>query len=114
MSKFNEQWIWEEEIKFPEIIRLGISSLHCKLRCLEFLFGLGVKIRVENDHRPISLEEKKRLTKQQLQKEFIEVFGVRIAFVKQGKGTSTNGNAATKVLEEPEKSAKIFGIFLFF
>ena len=85
MSKFNEQWIWDEDIKFPELIRLGISSLHCKLRCLEYLFALGVKIGVENDHRPISLEEKKSLAKQELQKEFIDEYGVRIAYVKQGK-----------------------------
>ena len=105
-----EQWIWDEEIKLTDLIKLGIAPLHCKLRAMEFLFGVGVKIRALKDQRPISKEEQLRLAKIELQKEFIEQLGIRIDFIKQGKGTSTNGNSATRLFENPEISAKILDI----
>ena len=43
-------------------------------------------------------------------KEFVDRIGIRIDFVKQGKGTSTNGNAASRLFENCEISAEILDI----
>ena len=40
----------------------------------------------------------------------MDEIGIRIDFVKQGKGTSTNGNAASRFFEEAEKTADILKI----
>ena len=110
MSKFNEQWIWSESIKFPELIRLGICPLHCKLRSMEFLFSVAVKLRAKNDKRDITDDEKMKRAKQEIQQEFVDLLGIRINYLKQGKGTSNNGNSATRLFENPEISARIFRI----
>ena len=45
-----------------------------------------------------------------IQKALVARIGIRYDYIKQGKGTSTNGNAATRFFEEAETSADILGI----
>ena len=47
MKHFNNQYIWDEKIKIPEVLKHGICPLHCKIRSMEWLFGVAVKLRTE-------------------------------------------------------------------
>ena len=139
MSHFNNQYIWDEKVKIPEVLKHGICPLHCKIRSMQWLFGVGVKMRAAKDtdsnfdcdnleesefalfEEDTNAKEKEKEAKENtkdnekeakhfLQKQFVDEIGIRIDFVKQGKGTSTNGNAASRFFEEAEKTADILKI----
>ena len=41
----------------------------------------------------------KKRQKKEIQQEFVDKIGIHIDYIKQGKGTSTNGNSASKFSE---------------
>ena len=92
------------------MIKNGICPLHCKIRGMEYLFGVGVKLKARKDNRDVLDLVKIKDAKHSIQKEFVDRIGIRIDFVKQGKGTSTNGNAASRLFENCEISAEILDI----
>ena len=63
IPQFNYQYIWDESIKLPNLIENGICPLHCRIRSMEWLFGVGVNIKVSknnsNTSQPDKLKEAK-------------------------------------------------------
>ena len=82
-SKFNDESIFQEPIKLPQLIENGIAPLHCRIRSMEYFFHAAIKKRAAEDTRNISIKEKLKQAKQAFQKEFIRELGIRIDYVKQ-------------------------------
>ena len=84
MSKFNDDSIFQEPIKLPQLIENGIAPLHCRIRSMEYFFHAAMKKRAAEDTRDISFKEKLKQAKQAFQKEFVKWLGIRIDYIKQG------------------------------
>lgn len=103
--------IVEEKKINEEYLSFGISSLHCWIRCFECLlhisYRLNIKIwAVKNEKHKREVEERKKA----LQAAFRDKMGLLIDVVKQGKGTSNDGNTARKFFADPQLTADITGL----
>jgi len=94
-----------------EYFLFGLSSLHCWIRCFECLLHISYRINIkrwavrnENDKREV--EQSKR----EIQAAFRTRTGLLVDVVKQGKGTSNDGNTARKFFANPKLSAAITGL----
>lgn len=91
------------------LYEFGLSPLHAKIRFMEFVLHLGYNMpfkqwtaSVKSGH-----DELKKLSKQRIQNEFHEKTGLLIDMVKQGSGTTNDGNTARRFFADPEVTASI-------
>lgn len=94
-----------------EYFSFGLSSLHCWIRCFECLLHISYRINIKcwavrNENHKREIEQRKR----EIQMAFRTRTGLLIDVVKQGKGTSNDGNTARKFFSNPELSAAITGL----
>ncbi|KAL0832212.1 hypothetical protein ABMA28_001664 [Loxostege sticticalis] len=75
----------------------GLSSLHARINCMECLLHIAYR-----------LDFKQR--KQSVQQKFKDELNLLIDIVKQGSGTTNDGNTARKFFESPNKTAAITGL----
>lgn len=90
--------------------KYGLSSLHMWLRCMECILHISYNIdfkkwAARGDNKLLQKERK-----QMTQDEFFTVTGLLIDIVKQGFGTTNDGNTARRFFRDYEKSAEITGI----
>lgn len=96
--------------KSVEFYKYGLSTLHAWLRFLECVLSISYnmafkKWSVRADEHKILQKERK----EQIQKEFREKTGLLIDCIKQGKGTTNDGNTARRFFRNYELSAEITG-----
>lgn len=106
----NLNLVQEKDIK-EEHLSFGISSLHCWIRCFECLLHISYRINIKT--WAVTSEENKREVekrKKALQAAFRAKMGLLIDIVKQGKGTSNDGNTARKFFADSQLSADITGL----
>lgn len=92
-------------------LKFGLSSLHCWIRCFEFLLHLSYKLRIQK-WQARSTEEKESVAnrKKIIQAAFKKEMGLNVDKPKAGSGTSNDGNTARHFFEKYQQSAKITGI----
>lgn len=104
----------DEIINIPiveEHLKFGLSSLHCWIRCFEFVLHLSYKL--ENQKWQARKEEEKKTVekrKENMQKAFKKELGLNVDKPKAGSGTSNDGNTARRFFENYKKSAQITGV----
>lgn len=106
----NLEAVTKKEVS-TDLYKFGISSLHARINCMECLLHIAYRqnlktwsVRGEENKR--ILEEKKK----EIQTKFRKETGLLIDVVKQGSGTTNDGNTARKFFEFPEKTAAITGL----
>lgn len=92
-------------------LKFGLSSLHCWIRCFEYILHLSYKLKIEKwqartEKEKESVENRKKI----LQAAFKKEMGLNVDKPKAGSGTSNDGNTARHFFEKYEQSAKITGI----
>lgn len=90
-----------------EAIKMGMSVLHARIRFMEYILHLSYKLgfklwRTSKENRPIKEETKKRI-----QNQFREKLGIQVDIVKQGMGTTNNGNTSRRFFGNPTVTAEI-------
>nr|XP_046477788.1 uncharacterized protein LOC124216824 isoform X1 [Neodiprion pinetum]XP_046477789.1 uncharacterized protein LOC124216824 isoform X1 [Neodiprion pinetum]XP_046477790.1 uncharacterized protein LOC124216824 isoform X1 [Neodiprion pinetum] len=105
INKMINQEIVTDHLKF------GLSSLHCCIRCFEFLLHLSYELEILK-WQARSKEEKESVAKRKriIQAAFKTELGLNVDKPKAGSGTSNDGNTARCFFEKYEKSAQITGI----
>lgn len=89
----------------------GLSSLHCWIRCFEYLLHISYRLDIKCwAIRNKDNKEKINQGKKNIQSAFRIQMGLLIDIVKQGKGTSNDGNTARKFFGNPQLSAEITGL----
>ncbi|KAL4703199.1 hypothetical protein ACJJTC_004875 [Scirpophaga incertulas] len=88
-----------------EVYKYGLSTLHMWIRCMECLlhisYNLDFKMWSPRGENKALKKARKNIT----QTKFKEQMGLLVDIVKQGFGTTNDGNTATKFFREYEKSA---------
>lgn len=99
------------QLKSPneDALKLGISPLHARIKFMEYILHISYKNfekwRTTKDTLNIREEEKKRI-----QQEFLQKIGIKVDFVKQGYGSSNNGNTARRFFKDCTVTSEITGI----
>ena len=96
---------------YTDYLNFGLSSLHCWIRCFEFLLHLSYKLDILK-WQARSKKEKKSVEKRKkiIQAAFKTELGLNVDKPKAGSGTSNDGNTARCFFEKYEKTAQITGI----
>lgn len=109
-SKMNDLDFVSKRLIREDMYKYGLSSLHMWIRCMECIlhisYNLDFKKWAARKEDKLLKEIKKNLT----QEEFRERTGLLIDIVKQGYGTTNDGNTARRFFENYEVSAEITGI----
>lgn len=109
-SKMNDLDFVSNKPVREEMYKYGLSSLHMWIRCMECIlhisYNLDFKKWAARNEDKLLKETKKNMT----QEEFRERTGLLIDIVKQGFGTTNDGNTARRFFENYEVSAEITGI----
>lgn len=90
----------------------GLSPLHAKIRFMEFILHLSYNLSFKNwkVSKKNGTDVQKAENKKKVQKEFKEKLGLNIDVVKQGCGTTNDGNMARKFFANPEIVASITSV----
>jgi len=105
IDKMLSQEIITDRLKF------GLSSLHCWIRCFEFLLHLSYKLDTLKWQARSKIEkELVEKRKRNIQAAFKTELGLNVDKPKAGCGTSNDGNTARCFFEKYQKSAQITGI----
>lgn len=92
-------------------LKFGLSTLHCWIRCFEFLLHLSYKL--ENEKWQARSDEQKKsveIRKENIQKAFKKELGLNVDKPRSGGGNTNDGNTARGFFENYKKSAQITGI----
>lgn len=90
--------------------KYGLSTLHCWIRFFECIIHIAYRLpfktwRVRKENNAVFAD-----TKNRIQKEFRERLGLLVDYVRQGYGTTNDGNTARKFFANVDVSAEITGI----
>lgn len=89
----------------------GLSSLHARINTMECLLHIAYRLDFKQwAARGNDLKEKMASRKKIIQDRFKEELNLLIDVVKQGSGTTNDGNTARKFFEDPAKTASITGL----
>ncbi|XP_047127601.2 uncharacterized protein LOC124808507 [Hydra vulgaris] len=92
-------------------LKMGISTLHCWVKLLEYVLHLGYKIKIKK-YQAISEEHKLSVVEQknEIQNRFRSELSLVIDMPKHGYGSSNTGNTARKAFENADTFADIKGV----
>lgn len=107
----NFDLICQKEVRNVEYYKFGLSSLHAWIRCMEFLLHISYNLEIKkwsirNPEEKLLKENRKK----KVQEDFRNKLGLLIDVVKQGVGSTNDGNTARKFFEDPSITAKITGL----
>lgn len=90
----------------------GISPLHARIRCMEFILKLAYTISREGELFDKNATPKDKLSarKKIIQNEFLKQLGLKVDCPKQGYGNTNDGNMSRAFFENDEVTARITGV----
>lgn len=90
----------------------GISPLHARIRCMEFILKLAYTLRQEGEEfdESIGIKEAEIRRKREIQRRFHDELGLDVDKPKQGFGNSNDGNTSRRFFEQSEATARITGV----
>lgn len=94
-----------------DLMELGLSSLHARINIMECLLHIAYKLDIKKwSARGESEKAAVDARKKTIQARFKTELNLLIDVVKQGYGTTNDGNTARRFFEFPEKTAAITGL----
>lgn len=99
------------KIVCSDLYEFGLSSLHARINCMECLLHIAYSLdfkrwAARSDEHKEMLQTRKKI----IQNKFKDELNLLIDIVKQGSGTTNDGNTARKFFEFPNKTAAITGL----
>lgn len=90
----------------------GLSPLHAKIRFMEYVLHIAYNLKFKKWQatKKGGFAELKENKKREIQQKFKEQMGLQIDFVKQGSGTTNDGNTARRFFANPSITSAITGV----
>lgn len=109
-SHMNELQSIHNRLINEEATKFGMSPLHARIKFMESILHIAYNLpfkrwRITSEFRPV-----KDATKKRIQQEFKQQLGLNIDQVKQGTGSSNNGNVARRFFSNPQLASQITGV----
>jgi hypothetical protein len=94
-----------------EALFLGLSPLHCWIRCFEYVLHLGYKMKIKSFYAKTSAQkESVKERKATIQRRFREELSLFVDMPKQGFGNTNDGNTARRAFEKSNTFSEITGV----
>lgn len=90
-----------------EIYKYGISSLHAWIRFMECLLHIAYRLNFKKRAASGPNKELLQAKKKQIQEKFRNEIGLLVDIVKQGSGTTNDGNTARRFFADPKITSEI-------
>lgn len=87
--------------------KFGISSLRVWIRSMEYILHISYNLEIKKSVRNIQEKTARHERKRKIEQEFRNKLGLLVDFVKQGVGTTNDGNTARRFFAKPSVAAKI-------
>lgn len=90
----------------------GISPLHGRIRCMEFILKLAYTLRQDGEDfdESVGTKDAEKRRKQRIQTRFRDQLGLDVDKPKQGFGNTNDGNTSRKFFDQSEITAQITGV----
>ncbi|KAL0808907.1 hypothetical protein ABMA28_012574 [Loxostege sticticalis] len=109
-SEMNDLKKIKENIS-SDLYKYGLSTLHAWIRCMECMLHIAYRLEFKKwqarDEASKTMMKNRKLS---IQQKFRDQMGLLIDVVKQGAGTTNDGNTARTFFRNPEKTADITGL----
>lgn len=110
-TEMNNLELVEKRVTSPEMLKFGLSSLHARINVMGCLLNISYRLDIKKSSVRGTEEQNVRDAKKKIvQDRFKNELGLLIDVVKQGHGTTNDGNTARKFFEDPVKTADITGL----
>ena len=110
-SEMNNLKVIREQPVSERTLKLGLSSLHCWMRCFEYILHLGYKLENQTFQAKSQVEKDSvARRKTEIKKRFREELSLVVDTPKQGFGNTNTGNTARRAFEESAIFADITGV----
>lgn len=93
-----------------ENCKFGLSTLHCWIRFMECLLHISYNLKFKKGYASGENKILKEKRKQEIQTALKSELSISVDFVKQGFGTTNDGNTARSFFSEPDVVGRILGI----
>jgi hypothetical protein len=93
----------------PEVFKYGISVLHARIRFMECVLHVAYKMDVKKWSANKSLYQDRKIKKIKIQNDLRTELGILVDVIKQGSGSTNDGNTSRRFFENPEAVAAITG-----
>ncbi|KAE8741256.1 hypothetical protein FOCC_FOCC013211, partial [Frankliniella occidentalis] len=94
-----------------ETFQFGLSPLHARIRCLEFVLNLSYKLDIKKWRVGCDKDkESVQLRKKAIQDSYRSETGLLVDCVKQGFGSTNDGNTARRFFDDPKTALRITGV----
>lgn len=93
-----------------EALKFGISPLHARIKFMECILHISYNKSFKAWRTNKDTKEQQEAVKTEIKKKFKLVLGLKVDVVKQGMGTTNDGNVSRRFFENPEITADITGV----
>lgn len=87
-----------------------MSSLHARIKFMEYILHLNYNLSFKSWRTSETTRSIREETKKHIQNQFKERVGIQVDIIKQGAGTTNNGNMARRFFGNPIVTAEIIQI----
>ena len=84
----------------PEALKLGISPLHARIKFMECILHISYNKSFKAWRTNKDTKEQKEAVKTDIKKNFKLVLGLKVDVVKQGMGTTNDGNVSRRQIQQ--------------
>ena len=93
------------------MFKFGLSTLHAKIRCMECILHIAYRLDFKKwQAKGEDIKQQLANRKKIIQERFREKMGLLVDVVKQGAGTTNDGNTARRFFANPQVTSDITGV----
>lgn len=109
-TEMNDLEILKTKTESEDALKFGISPLHARIKFMECILHIAYRKHFKawrtNANSRTAMEEEKR----NIQRNLKAVLGINVDVVKQGVGSTNDGNTSRRFFENPRITAEIVGV----
>lgn len=110
-SEMNDIDIVLQRSPSEDIYKFGLSSLHARIRCMECILHIAYRLDFKQwQAKGETLKQQLAIRKKNIQNQFRTELGLLVDMVKQGAGSSNDGNTSRRFFANSEATAQITGV----
>lgn len=109
-KEMNDLKLLESKVIYEEAIQLGLSPLHARIKFMECILHIAYNMGFEKWRSNKNTKQVKENAKKEIQDKFKRILGLNIDMVKQGMGTTNDGNTSRRFFKDPAITSEITGV----
>lgn len=109
-TEMNRLELLKSKPVYEEAIKFGLSPLHARIKFMECILHIAYNMDFKKWRSDKQTKQVKEHSKKIIQEKFKRVLGLQIDVVKQGMGTTNDGNTSRRFFEDPAITSDITGV----